>query len=304
MSMTTTISRFWELAQWADAFMKEKGLRLMFLVGNPGTAKSQAIKARLKPERHRYIKCGRLTAFQLFKQLYRFRNYDIILDDVEDAMKRPDTARILMNLCETDEEARTVAWFGSESMLKVCKGKKCIRIPQEFKTTSRICLVCNDWDILRSKFEALLDRGTVVFFDPSPEEVHAFVRDWFKDEEIYAFIGEHLDEIPQHSIRYYVISQELKRQYLDWQHVLLESWRNEHVEIDPEKVVELILEDPRYQTDKERIKAFTSRTGLQRRQWYNLKKKVQKRKPGIGYFPKPHPPVDDDLDQFEPEKLP
>jgi hypothetical protein len=84
---------------------------------------------------------------------------------------------------------------------------------------------------------------------------------------------------------------------------LLESWRNEHVEIDPENAVEMILADSRYQTDKERIKVFTSRTGLQRRQWYNLKKKVQRRKPGLGYFPKPQPPADADLDRFQPEKL-
>jgi hypothetical protein len=35
----TSISRYSELAQWADAFMKAGGLKLMFLVGNPGTAR-------------------------------------------------------------------------------------------------------------------------------------------------------------------------------------------------------------------------------------------------------------------------
>src|SRR5581483_6950120 len=160
-----------------------------------------------------------------------------------------------------------------------------------FKTTSRECLVSNDWDILLTKFQALLDRGTVVFFDPPPEEIHAFVQRWFQDQEIYAFIGQHLDEIPRHSIRYYVIAQEHKRLGLDWQKSLLESWRNELVEIEPEKAVEMILGDPQYQTDKDRINVFTSRTGLQRRQWYYLKKKVMKRKPGLGYLPQPQPPT-------------
>jgi len=306
MSMNVTITTYHGLDEWVDAFMKEKGLRLLFLVGNPGASKSHSIKAKLDDEQHRYFKCGRLTAFQLFKQLWRYRNKDIILDDVEDALKKEDRARILMNLCETDEDARTVAWFGSESMLKVRKGKKCVRIPQEFKTSSRVCLVSNDWDILLTKFQALLDRGTVVFFDPPPEEIHAFVQRWFQDQEIYAFVGNHLDDIPQHSIRYYVIAQEHKRLGLDWQKALQESWRNERVEIDPEKVIEMILTDARYQTDKERIKVFESRTGLRRRQWYYLKKKVMKRKPGLGYFPKPvpQPPVDADLDRFQPEEIP
>ena len=304
MSMTITISRYSELDQWVDSFTATDGLKLLFLVGNPGTAKSQAIKSRLEPDHHRYIKCGHLTDFQLYKQSFKYRDKALIFDDVEDALKKAGCARILMNLCETDEKARTVAWFGTESQLKISEGDESVRIPQEFQTSSRVCVISNDWNILRSKFQALLDRGTVVFFDPSPEEIHAYVGRWFKVEEIYAFIGKHLDEIPQHSIRYYIIAQEHKKQYLDWQQILLESWRNESVEIDSEKVVEMILSDPRYTTDKQRIDAFTAKTGRQRRQWYNLKLKVMKRKPGLGYFPKPQPPVDDDLDQFNPEKLP
>jgi hypothetical protein len=60
-------------------------------------------------------------------------------------------------------------------VLKVKKGKKVISIPQEFQTTSRLCIICNDWAILTTKFSALLDRGTVVFFDPDAEEVHRYV---------------------------------------------------------------------------------------------------------------------------------
>src|SRR5207248_2442013 len=123
----------------------------------------------------------------LYKQLYSVRGRAIVLDDVEDALKRPDTARMLMALCETDERARTVAWFGSESMLQVRRGKKTVTVPQEFDTTSRVLVICNDWQILSSKFAALLDRGAVVFFDPAPQEVHRFVGEWFDDAEVYRF---------------------------------------------------------------------------------------------------------------------
>jgi len=82
MSMNVTITTFQGLDEWVDAFMKQKGLRLLFLVGNPGASKSHSIKTKLDAEQHHYFKCGRLTAFQLFKQLWRYRNKDIILDDV------------------------------------------------------------------------------------------------------------------------------------------------------------------------------------------------------------------------------
>lgn len=306
MSMTLTVTTFREKDQWVDAFMKVDGLRALFLVGNPGQSKSKSIKARLDPDQHRYIKCGRLTAFQLYKELYRSRNKAIILDDVEDALKRNDTARILMNLCETDENARTVAWFGTESQLTVRKGKKCVKIPQEFETTSRICLVSNDWDILLSKFQALLDRGTVLFFDPPPDEVHVFVKGWFDDVEIYEFIENHLDDIPQHSIRYYVIAKDQKQNGLDWRKALLESWTHDTGLIDAEKVAEMILADASYTTDKERIEAFTAKTGRMRRQWYYLKKKLLKRKPGLGKAPLTQPAFenDADLNRYEPAVLP
>ena len=319
MSMNLTVTTFHEKDQWVDAFMKAEGLRLLFLVGNPGQSKSNSIETRLDHDQHRYIKCGRLTAFQLYKQLFSSRNKAIILDDVEDALKRYDTARILMNLCETDEKARTVAWFGTESQLSVRKGKKTVKIPQEFDTSSRVCLVSNDWDILLGKFQALLDRGTVLFFDPSPEEVHAFVGKWFAEPEIYDFISNRLDDIPQHSIRYYVIAKEHKLLGLDWKKALLESWTHDSDQIDAERAVEMILAGPSYKTDKERIEAFTAKTGRQRRQWYNLKKKVLKRKPGIGYSLRSQPsvleepsqssnrsaPQDDiDLSKYEPEVLP
>src|ERR1022692_3110272 len=236
-----------------------------------------------------------------------------------DALKKAGCARILMNLCETDDKARTVAWFGTESQLKTSENDECLRIPQEFQTSSRVCVISNDWDILRNKFEALLDRGTVVFFDPTFEEIHSVVGGWFKDKEIYEFIGNHLDDIPQHSIRYYVLAKEQKLLGLDWKKVLLESWTHDSDQIDAERAVEVILADPSYKTDKERIEAFTAKTGRQRRQWYNLKKKVLKRKPGIGYSLPPQPsvpgepsqssnrsaPQDDiDLSKYEPEVLP
>lgn len=309
MSMNLTVTTFDELETWVDAFMQPKGLSLMFLIGDPGHSKSFSIKQCLDADLHRYFKCGRLTAFQLYKQLFAHRHRAIILDDVEDALKGEQIPRMLMNLGETDEESRTVAWFGTESQLKVRKGKKVIPIPQEFTTSSRVLLVSNDFEILTRKLKALLDRGIVVFFDPVPEEIHRFVAGWFKDKEVFQFIGEHLEQITRHSIRYYVTAENLKRLGLDWKKALVESWTQESEEVDPQKIVELLLADPRYKTDKERIEAFTAKCGRHRRQWYNLKKKVLKRK----RLTRPAAPelertqlesIADELDLFQPESIP
>ncbi len=69
------------------------------------------------------------------------------------------------------------------------------------------------------------------------------------------------------------------------------------------------MDDPRFQTDKERIEAFTARSGRHRRQWYNLKKKVMKRIRMLrSTAPEPdHADLEamaDELDQYQPESIP
>lgn len=273
--MNITIRTYSEYEIWRDAFLKRDGLKLLFVVGDPGCGKSTSIKSELDADQHRYIKAARLTAFQLYKELYTIRGKAIILDDVEDALRKPDTARLLMALCETDDEARRVAWYGSQSLLKVTKGKKVITVPSEFASTSRVCVISNDWKILTTKLGALLDRGTVLFFEPDAEEIHGFVGDWFKDDEIFSFIGKNLDDIQKPSIRYYVNARDQKRLGLDWQAVLLESWTQERVESATERLVRRLVSDPSFASENDRIAAFEADpAGLKRRSWFNWRKRL------------------------------
>lgn len=276
MSTNITVTTYTELQRWVDAFLKPDGLNLLFLVGNPGTGKTVSFRAKLDGDAHHYIKAARLSAFQLYKRLFKVRNKAIVLDDVDDALRHSDMARLLMALCETDDEARTVAWLGTESQLKVRKGNKVVCIPQEFETTSRVCIICNDWAILTSRFRALLDRGTVVFFDTDAAELHRFVGRWFKDVEIYAFIGGHLAEIVRHSIRFYVNAATYKRLGLDWKAALLESWTTDQAQGDAkEKLVRRLLADMTFKTDKERIEAFQAHPdGGSRRTWFYIRKRL------------------------------
>jgi len=276
MSTSFTIKTYDLLEKWVSAFLKPNGLPLLFLVGNPGTGKSASFKTKLNQENHHYVNAAHLTSFQFYKQLYEVRDKAIILDDVDDALKRHEMARLLMSLCESDDKARTVSWFGTESLLKGRNGQKIVKIPQEFKTTSRVCIICNNWAILTSKVGALLDRGRVVFFDPDAEELHRFVGKWFEDEEIYRFIGKHLAEIDPHSIRFYVHAKKHKELGLDWKAPLLESWANDRSPGNAtEKLVRRLLADEALETDKERIAEFkVNADGGSRRKWYYTKKKL------------------------------
>lgn len=272
MPISHTAPTFADLTKHVSAFMKDDGLRLLFVVGDPGGSKSHTIKSQLREDKHVYLKTGRLTAFQLYKLFYAHREKAIILDDVEDALRKDDTRKLLMQACETDETARQVGWLGTESRLVVKKGKTTVRIPQEFECTSRVCIVCNDWAILNGKFGPLLDRGIVLFFDPPNDEIHRYVSGWFDDKEILDFIGGKLDSINPHSVRYYVNAKELKKHDLDWKATLTESWSAERVQPSAEDIFEQIVADPKLTTDIERVAEFERRTGLKRRSFYNYKR--------------------------------
>ena len=99
---------------------------------------------------------------------------------------------------------------------------------------------------------------------------------WFKEKEIFDFIGKHLAEIPQHSIRYYITAADHKRLGLDWQAALLESWSNDQSGgRATEKLLQKLLADTTFKTDKERIEAFEAHAaGGSRRTWFNVKKRL------------------------------
>jgi hypothetical protein len=144
---------------------------------------------------------------------------------------------MLQNLTETDydENGKTVGWYGSTSLLTVTKGKKTYTVPQEFQTTSRVIIVCNDWAILSKKLEALHSRALFLFFDPDNAECHDYVKSWFlvkdKDhearEEIHNYIGRNFKKFQSLDVRWYPHSLVLARKGLDWKAVLEETWTKE-----------------------------------------------------------------------------
>src|SRR5262249_42963351 len=106
--------------------------------------------------------------------------------------------------------------------------------------------------------------------------IHRFVGKWFKDEEIFTFVGEHLAEIAQHSIRFYVHAANHKRLGLDWKAALFESWTNDRKRGNAaEQLVQRLLADTTLKNDKGRIQAFQAHPdGGSRRTWFYHKKKL------------------------------
>ena len=279
--MNKTITTYSELNEWATRFFHEDGLPLLILVSDVGKGKSRLIESLAAQHDSWYCKASQLTAFQLYKQCYKHRGKVMALDDVEAPLKDEKGRKMLMALCETDDADRKVAWYGSVSQLKVTKGKKTYRVPQEFTTSSRVMIVCNDFEILTRNIGPLLSRGLVLFFEPSNEEVHRFVGEWFMDEEIYGFIGTDLSQIPSLDIRYYLQAATMKKQGLDWKAALLETWTNEPDDT-AEGIVASLVNNHDFVNEEARVESFEcvmEESGLKggsRATYFRIKNRLKK----------------------------
>jgi len=255
--VATTYEELW---QFVDAFAKEK-LNLLILVGPAGTAKSQSVQAAIG-DKACWIE-GNATAFGIFTKLWKHRDKLVVIDDVDSLYADRAAVRLLKCLCQTNP-VKTVQWNTA------AVGKDAEGVPKEFQTSSRVCIIANDWKTLDANTAAVQDRGHLVFFEPTAVEVHRQVAEWFDDEAIFDWFGEHLHLIPNPSMRNYVRAAELKNAGIDWVQVLLSD-------AVPKKalLISKLRADSRFKEERDRVKAFSEAGGGGKTTYYKWKARLQ-----------------------------
>lgn len=250
------VQEYSELQNFAVAFAAGK-FNLLIVVGRPGVAKSETIRAAL-PANACWIE-GNATAFGIYEKLFESRGELVVIDDVDSIYADKSAVRLLKSLCNS-RETKQLSWNSRAA------GE---RLPREFETTSHCCIIANDWRQLDANVEALMDRGQFIRFDPTPDEVHRKTGDWFRDDEVYAWFGDHLRYFPQISMRDYVKCNELKQAGFPWREMMLS-----HVPKHVRAMIE-ILENQGFGSEQHRVEAFCQQTGASRATYFNTKKKVQ-----------------------------
>jgi len=261
-----TISRYEDLDRYVRAFV-DGSLGLLVIVGGAGLQKSETVRHAAGPGV--CILDGKVTAFELYRELWRHRNAAIVIDDVDELYADRQAVRLLKGLCQTNP-VKTVSWH---SAARALDGEG---IPREFQTTSRVLIIANSWRTLNADVEALEDRGHVVFFEPSPPEVHIRVATWFWDQEIFDFVAENLDRIQSPSMRDYQLAWESKVSGLPWRAMLVNRWLADMPAW--RRLVAELKADPSFATEKARAEAFQERCGGSRATYFNQAKKLRRTK--------------------------
>ncbi|MBI3464479.1 MAG: hypothetical protein HY000_15705 [Planctomycetes bacterium] len=255
-----SVTTYDKLQEFIVAFARAH-LNLLILTGNPGLAKTRIVRAALG-DNTCWIE-GNATAFGLYRELYHHRDsLYVVIDDVDSLYSDRVGVRLLKSLCQT-ENIKTVAWHsGARSLQK--EG-----IPTKFQTRAKVLVISNDWRTLNRNVSALQDRGFVLHFEPTAEEVHRQARAWFQDTEVYQWFADHLHLIREPSLRHYVRAAMLKDAGMDWTAVLPSPNNN-----PKERLVAELQADSRYGSQEARAREFVARGGGCRRTFFNYVRKV------------------------------
>lgn len=257
----TLLTSYTRLESYIGAFAA-KHFNLLIVVGPPGLAKSRTVRSVLGPDVC-WIE-GNATAFGIYVQLFRHRNQFVVIDDVDSLYADRNGIRLLKCLCQT-EETKSVAWHSTARTLEKSG------IPREFTTTSRVIIICNEWQTLNRNVSALQDRGHVLVFRPTAAEVHAKAMAWFADQEIADWFEANLARIAEPSLRLYLRAKELKRAGLNWTEVAVLTPENRRQQL----VVDL-KRDTTFPREEDRVTEFMNRAGGCRATYYNYVRRLRK----------------------------
>jgi hypothetical protein len=276
------LTTYAELEKIVCAFARGT-LNLLILLGGHGLGKSRIVRQALSGQA-----CwleGNTSPFGLYCELWRYQNRPVVLDDLDGLYASRDGIRLLKCLTQTEPQ-KSVSWHTDAATL----GRE--EIPHEFRTTSRVAIITNEWKTLNRNVAALEDRGHLVIFQPTALEVHQRTAEWFWDQEIFDFVGERLHFIRQASMRHYLAAWELKQAGMDWQSLVLNRCLSGGA-----LLVAQLKANPNYASEAKRVRAFVASGGGSRSTYFNLAKKLRPQvmtAPRISLLcPPPQPPAVD-----------
>jgi hypothetical protein len=239
----TRVTSYRELDAFVDAFAKGH-LNLLIVYGRPGVGKSSIVRKRVG--KHAFTINGTASPFGIYLAAYRHRDEPIVLDDIDGLTASPQGVRLLKALSQTDPE-KTVSWETQAAALDREE------VPRSFQTRSQLCILANS-RFVSEDARALEDRGHVLVFDPSALEVHQQAAHWFRDQQVFEFVANHLHLLSQHSFRTYVNAAERKQAGLPWQSAVLDRCLS-GLALEVAK----LRADPQFACEEERARAFIER---------------------------------------------
>lgn len=248
------------------------GTDLLLVRGRPGTGKTYAARRVVEENDVLYLNTY-TTPLALYKRLHEHRDQPIIIDDIDTLLDNKRLLSLLKQTGDTYSEKR-LAWHSTTEKLG--------DVPQEFTTTSNVCIVCNELRArkLNMSERALEQRAWVLDFEPSwhetVERMNAIVESYGRldlsrreREEVMTFLVSSREKADPSKLNLRTLVKGFEVR--DWDE---STWhtrlRREIVMDDRQTLVRDLVE--RHDTVEEAAKAFRQETGQSRRTFFRVKK--------------------------------
>jgi hypothetical protein len=250
-----------ELESYLEDFAKGR-YPFLWVVGRPGVAKTESLRAAVRGRDVFLQKGGQLTPLQFYINCFQHRGKPIILDDAEHLLGNTLGAKLVSALGDTTP-AKQMCYATTSRLLG--------DTPQSFNTTSPLCIIANR----NTKDEAIRSRAVTLFFDPTNLEVHRATARWFWDQEVHDWFGQHLHRLPPLEARWYVIAYRDKEARRDWRQILLSS-RTQSRQVC---IVQDLERDAAYPTVEDKFRRFAEllagTKGASRATYFRLRGKLE-----------------------------
>ena len=269
------ITTFTEYQEVVDAYFNNH-FPLVILVGRPGLSKSYKFQTKIEQQKTGVVISNIVSLPMVYVRCFEHIDQHIVIDDAE-IIWGDNAGRLFLRGLTQERKPCRVSWD------KQNKWMESREIPQHFKTSSHVCLICNHFAFGNAdEYAAIADRSTCkVYFDPTAHEVHKNA-EWvfeeykqYKEEikAIYDFVGSRLDYMPDLSFRAYKHALDQMLAKRDWRKVIETSYC---VQGDERVVVE--LEKNKKLDVNQKVEQFIERTNKSRATYFRIKAEVCRHK--------------------------
>lgn len=252
---------FVDYYQHIDAFLKNNIINGFIVVGDAGLGKTYNLILHLKKLNKNFVLIkGHITALTLYKTFYEHRNNEIIiLDDVIKIIEDKDIINILLGAL--DYNSKNVEWLSSSPLSS--------NLPKSFFFNSKIFIITNKL-IDDEFFNALKSRCVVYQLKFSKEQIIEMLYIIAKQKGYDISLVDFIKEMSEKNI-----IENLDLRLID----KINSYKDKNlikqvIQINKIKSIVYELIKSKMPT-KEQVKEFTERTGLSRRTYFRIKRKLE-----------------------------
>lgn len=241
------IKTYNELREYIKMFRKEN-CDLLIIMSRAGLGKTTELKRMMNKEDYIYVNTHS-TPLKTYLDLYNKKDCLVVFDDMDSLLRNHIMVSMLKTLADTSP-IKEVYYNTTSSLIG--------NAPDSFKTTSKVCIMLNEFDVHSDTLKPIIDRGFFIEFVPSKEEILNKIKEISKSQSIakkekcvYKFIKEHYQKIENLSLRTYVKALQL---FADNPN----NWKDKFMQMIgfDEKVIEYLKLKELYLTDKERIEKY------------------------------------------------